>query len=104
MGILKKPITYVLSLLIAASPIASIPAQAGAGDVMFGAAAGMMLGAMMAGGGRHYYHRGHHVRQASHHRNVRPAVARNSAAGSSKDPFAGAPHSATPITSPARYQ
>src|SRR5208283_763647 len=98
------------SLLIAFSPINCLPAQAGAGDVLLGAAAGMAVGAMIAGSARPEYRgRVHHASHPAAHRNDRHAAPSHAAPSRAQatgggDPFAGASHNPAPVTTPARYQ
>ena len=109
MNIFKSSLVSALLIALVTSPLGNAPAKAGAAEAVFGAVAGVALGAMIAGAMRpHYRSRGSY--HSAHHRAERHhAVARHSAHHGTNtairsDPFAGASHSSAPVTTPARYQ
>jgi hypothetical protein len=101
MNFFKSSVAYVVSAGLVLVPLTSMPARAGGGDALFGAMAGMAVGAMIAGsargGGYHRYQARRRV--ASHHVAKKHAAPSETTTVNAKDPFAGAPQ-----TTPARYQ
>jgi hypothetical protein len=101
MNFCKSSIAYVVSAGLVLIPLTSMPAHAGGGDALFGAMAGMAVGAMIAGsagnGGYHRYRASRRV--ASHHVAKKRVAPTQTTTVHAKDPFAGAPQ-----TTPTRYQ